>query len=506
MRGRASQSIVANPVLVGAVTTLVIIVAVFLAYNANNGLPFVPTRAINVQIPSGSNLVRGNEVRQGGFRVGVIQEMVPVRLPSGTTGAELRLKLDRKVGEIPRDSKFHVRPRSTLGLKYLELVKGTSEETFADGDTVQLGATEVPVDLDDLYNIFDRQTRDASRTNLKGFGNTFAFRGQALNETITLLPNLLGNLERVMANLADPETGLRRFFEEQGDAARIVAPVAREQAEVFTAMADTFEAFSRDPEALKETISESPPTLDVSTRSLRVQRPFLNETAEFSRDLRFAVGDLRGALPPLNAALETGTPVQRRSVALNERLEEAMGALRELAEAPTTLGSLRGLTATVDTLNPMVKFLGPYQTVCNNWNYMWTTLAEHLAESEPTGTSERAIIGSAGGQDNSVAGMGAYGPANGKNVRPGSVPQYLHGQPAGAAVDKDGNADCEIGQRGFPYRINRFGNPGDLVAVDPHTPGNQGPTFRGRARVPDGQTWSSEQQTGTLMEPELRQP
>ena len=28
--------------LVGAVTTLVIVVAVFLAYNANNGLPFVP--------------------------------------------------------------------------------------------------------------------------------------------------------------------------------------------------------------------------------------------------------------------------------------------------------------------------------------------------------------------------------------------------------------------------------------------------------------------------------
>ena len=32
-----------SPVLVGAVTVLVIIVAVFLAYNANNGLPFVST-------------------------------------------------------------------------------------------------------------------------------------------------------------------------------------------------------------------------------------------------------------------------------------------------------------------------------------------------------------------------------------------------------------------------------------------------------------------------------
>ena len=34
---RGSASIAANPVLIGAATTLVVIVAVFLAYNANNG-------------------------------------------------------------------------------------------------------------------------------------------------------------------------------------------------------------------------------------------------------------------------------------------------------------------------------------------------------------------------------------------------------------------------------------------------------------------------------------
>ena len=42
MRGRSASSVFANPVLVGAVTVLVVIVAVFLSYNANNGLPFVP--------------------------------------------------------------------------------------------------------------------------------------------------------------------------------------------------------------------------------------------------------------------------------------------------------------------------------------------------------------------------------------------------------------------------------------------------------------------------------
>ena len=71
MRRRGPASIVANPVLVGAVTTLVVVVAVFLAYNANNGLPFVPTtRQIDVQVANGAELVPGNEVRAGGYRVG----------------------------------------------------------------------------------------------------------------------------------------------------------------------------------------------------------------------------------------------------------------------------------------------------------------------------------------------------------------------------------------------------------------------------------------------------
>ena len=59
MRRRGSASIAANPVLIGAATTLVVIVAVFLAYNANNGLPFVPSYTLKAQVPSAANLVKG---------------------------------------------------------------------------------------------------------------------------------------------------------------------------------------------------------------------------------------------------------------------------------------------------------------------------------------------------------------------------------------------------------------------------------------------------------------
>ena len=63
--------------LVGAVTVLVAIIAVFIAYNANSGLPFVPTYDLKAELPSGAKLVAGNEVRSGGFRVGVVEEIKP---------------------------------------------------------------------------------------------------------------------------------------------------------------------------------------------------------------------------------------------------------------------------------------------------------------------------------------------------------------------------------------------------------------------------------------------
>jgi phospholipid/cholesterol/gamma-HCH transport system substrate-binding protein len=166
VRRRPTASIVANPVLVGAVTTLVLIVAVFLAYNANNGLPFVPTTSLKVQIANGAELVPGNEVRSGGFRIGVVEDMMPVRLPNGRIGAELDLKLDKKIGAVPVDTTVKIRPRSALGLKYVEFTKGRSTKTLPNGGTLPQTQTAVPVELDQFYNMFDAKTRKASQINL----------------------------------------------------------------------------------------------------------------------------------------------------------------------------------------------------------------------------------------------------------------------------------------------------------------------------------------------------
>ena len=492
---RNGSSVLANPMLVGAVTVLVTIVAVFLAYNANNGLPFVPTTELKVQVSNAASLVRGNEVRSGGYRVGVVSAIDAVDLRDGSTGAELTLKLDRSAGAIPVDSSVVIRPRSALGLKYVELNRGTSESVYDDGETLPVSQTRLPVDLDRVFNMFDEPTRTASQANLQGFGDAFTGRGASLGQAIDELPRLFGHLEPVMENLSAPQTELQDFFKELGDAARVVAPVSKTQARLFTTMADTFAAFGKDKEALKAFIEKGPPTLEVSTDSLQVQRPFLAHLADFSDDFKTATHDLRAALPDINAAVDRGIGSQRRLVDTNTRLKDTFTALGDLTQSPGTTGALRGLTDTVATLNPQIRFYGPYQTVCNYWNYFWTYVAEHFSEDDSTGYSQRALINFAGTQKNSLGSMGATGPANGEEVERGN-PQFLQGPVYTKAVDAQGNADCEQGQRGFIYRMARFMDKKYKIHADPRSTGLQGPTFAGRAKVPPGQTFTDLPETG----------
>jgi virulence factor Mce-like protein len=230
MRGRGS-GIAGNPVLIGAATVLVVIVAVFLSYNANQGLPFVPTYSLKAQTPSAANLVRGNDVRIGGVRVGSVDTIDVDRREDGTSIAVLGLKLERSVAPLPKDSKVLIRPRSALGLKYVELTRGTSDQGFQDGDTIPLAsATPAPVEFDEFVNMFDEDTRAASQTNLQGFGDAFAGRGASINQAIGALRPLLRDIIPVARNLSSAETNLPRFIGELADAARIVAPAAETQA------------------------------------------------------------------------------------------------------------------------------------------------------------------------------------------------------------------------------------------------------------------------------------
>jgi ABC-type transporter Mla subunit MlaD len=405
-------------------------------------------------------------VRVGGFRVGVVKEVTPkVTTVNGErrSVAVAELSLDKKIEPLARDTKFRVRPRSALGLKYIELQPGTGKATWRSGDTVPVKQSSEPLEFEDLFSTFDRDTRPNIQNATDGFGNAFAGRGQSINRAIEALNPFFKALTPVMRNLSDPRTELDQFFLQIGRASAQAAPVARTQALLFTDMADTFAAISANPQALQDTIEKGAPTMDVSIDSFRVQRPFMADFTDLSARLRPAARELPRSLPAINSAFKVGTPVLPRTVELNENLEKAFNEAEDLFENPNTLLALKDLTTAVTVTRPAIEYIAPYQTVCNYFQYFMHPLGEvqSVVQTGPTGGGtvlNQNIKEVNTNQQNNYASSTGSRPwdiledqePQGAHDLQGSPLFRLYAPAYNPAIDAQGNADCQLGQTGYP--------------------------------------------------------
>jgi virulence factor Mce-like protein len=459
MSGRAG--IAGNPVLIGAATVLVVLVAVFLSYNANQGLPFVPTYTIKARVPNAANLVVGNEVRIGGARVGAVSGIETERLRDGTSIAVLDLKLERSVKPLPVDSTVIVRPRSALGLKYVELTRGRAIRGYEDGATMPLTAARpAPVEFDEFINTFDEPTRTASQQTLVGFGDAFAGRGPSLNQAIGALRPLLRDIVPVAQNLSDPNTGLRRFIGSLSDAARIVAPAAESQAQLFVNLDTTFSALSEVRPFIQESISEGPETLDTAIAEFPKQRPFLANTEGLFHELRPGAEALRVAAPDLADALVAGTRTLPKTPPFNRQVADLLQTLQEFSEDPLVPRGIRRLTELANSLNPTLAYLAPAQLQCNYVTLWFRNVSSLLSVGDRNGTWQRFII-IATPQGPNNEGTPSSAPANGPTAE-----NHLHVNPYPNTAAPGQPKECEAGNE--PYASGR--------TVLSNTPGTQSAT------------------------------
>ena len=469
MRNRSGISGVASsPVLVGAVTVLVVIVAVFLAYNANNGLPFVSTYNLKARVPNADALVKGNEVRIGGVRVGVVKKVVPVNLGDGKVAAELSLSLDQSAEPLPVDSTITVRPKSALGLKFLQVTPGDSKKGFEAGETIPVTASHPePVDIDEFFSMFDEETRKAIRQNLAGFGNALAGRGPQLNEAFGALRRAVVNGQPVLRKIVEPSSNFAGFWRALEDLSATVAPVAETQANMFAALDRTFAAFARVSRPyIQETIEKSPPTLDEVNSDLPALRPFLTDTARFFTALRPGVKALAKTSPVIAESLHAGIPVLNASPVLNEQLPPTAEALVDFQEAPGTMTGLELLTDTNRVLKPSLSYIVPSQTVCNYWSLAFTQIANAASQGNSNG-NWLAFISFAPPEGPNSESTFASAPAD----DPGKGENHLHYNPYPKTAAPGQNDVCEAGNEKFAAGQTVIG----------HAPELWGTTTRGQA-------------------------
>jgi virulence factor Mce-like protein len=473
-RRRGSASIAGSPVLIGAVTTLVVLVAVFLAYNANNGLPFVPTYNVKAELPSAANLVKNNDVRIGGERVGAVTDINPIRHADGTVGAVITMNLEKKVDPLPVDSTLIVRPRSALGLKYVEITPGQSGSGYAAGSTIPLSqASPHPVEIDEVLNMFDEPTRTGSQRTLQGFGDALAGRGSDLNTAILAFRPLFKDLQPVAQNLAAPQTELKRFFPALNRVASAVAPVAGVQAELFGNLDTTFTALaSVAVPFIQDTIAKGPATLSTVTAELPKQRPFIENLTAFMGELRPGVAVLPRTAPVLGDALVAGTRTLPKTPPTNRELASTFRKVQAFATDPLVPIGVERLNHTFQSLKPTLAFVTPAQTTCNYVTLFLRNVASLLSVGDADGTWQRFIqVITPTGPNNE--GFPSSAPANGGNPTPLEAQKnHLHTNPYPNTASPGQPKECEAANETYAVGKTVIGN----------VPGNQGTHTDGQVK------------------------
>jgi len=431
MGRRRGSSIAGSPLLIGAITTLIVVVAVYLSYNANNGLPFVPTYNVKVELPQASGLQDQNQVRLGGTRVGTVSSLSPHENPrTGRITAIATLKLEKKVEPLPADTTAAVQSVSTIGLKYLELKRGHSAASIKAGHTIPLSNTREPVNLEELFNMFNKPTRTAIKVNTNNFGNGLAGRGKGLNQVIAELRPLVTNAVPVLHNLAAPQTGLRELFVALNRASEQAAPVAQQQANQYVYLDKFFTDWASVARSIEEANVGGPPSLEQAIYSLPHQAAFYENATQFMNLLHPSAKSLVTVAPQLGHAFSVGTKNLAAATRLNEALLESSQALAEFAANPIAQVGLEEFTNTLEIANPLLAGIAPSQALCNYWTLAFRNLASLETENIGIGTLARAgFILAPTGVNNE--GYPASAPANG--------PSEEHVAGSSKIIDKNNN-------------------------------------------------------------------
>jgi virulence factor Mce-like protein len=389
----ATDSIFASPIVIGTVTILVVIVAVYLSYIAENGLPFVPTYNVSADVTNADEIAKNADVRIGGARVGQVLTVTPEPADRSSPHpyARLGLALDRSLEPLPRDTRYRVRLSSVLGGKYLELVPGHARRGVPDGGTLTVGHDLPFVDLDTAFATFGPRFQSGFRAATRGFGDALAGRGAQLNDATRSLNRLLPPLQSLLGMLAAPSTRLSAFVGGAAAATGALATAAPALDSLMAAGATTFQALGAS--ALGPALDQLPGTESVATTVLTNARPVLSDAAAIVQGLKPGAALLPLAAQRLDQVVVGATPLWRRVPALAAELEESLAAVQSLARDPASSQTFQVLGSTdlatfgssaFSSLGAILRAIAPAQLACNVAGVWARNFAASLAEGDST--------------------------------------------------------------------------------------------------------------------------
>lgn len=314
---------------------------------------------VQVAFPEAVQLGANADVRSAGITIGKVKER---RLDKESGRSLATLELESRYAPLPRDARAILRTKTLLGETYVELSLGNrNAPKLPDGGRLADSRVAPTVELDEVFQSFDPDTRRAFRIWQQELSVGVHERGQSLNRVLGNLPSFTRNGIGLLDVLNRHEREVQGLIRDTGT---VYGALTRDEAQLRNLIVNSHGVFrqtAREREALAEAFGIFPTFLDESKVTLKRVERFARNTRPLIRDLRPVAREL----PPTLTALHRLAPHLRRFFVNFDAQNRA---------------SRRGLPASTDTLRatrPLVRGLGPFLQELNPV-IDWLELHQHL--------------------------------------------------------------------------------------------------------------------------------
>jgi phospholipid/cholesterol/gamma-HCH transport system substrate-binding protein len=309
---------------------------------------------------TGGQLVKGNEVLIGGSRAGSIED---IRLTEDNQ-AEMTVSLDQVLHE---GTTAVIRRSGLSGVAnhYISITPGPNNRpALEDGTTLTGADTTTPVDLDQLFDTFDGETRKGLRQFIQGFNDTYVGKGVEARKTYKYFAPSLNATDRVLRELnrdqgvlTDFIVNSSRVFTAVSERSDDLTGLISNSNQALGSIAEQNRSFDQALGVLPGTLRQANTTFVNLRAALDDLDPLVNTSKVATRDL---APFLRKAQPVLHRSVPVFTDL-RKIVSLpgpDNDLGEAVKALPKV-ETRARTAFPAAVTASDDSL-PFISFARPY--------------------------------------------------------------------------------------------------------------------------------------------------
>jgi phospholipid/cholesterol/gamma-HCH transport system substrate-binding protein len=336
-----------------------------------------------VAFPEATQLAVEADVRVAGVSVGKVRDKTIDRAHPNRTVATI--EVTRKFAPIARDARAILRQKTLLGETYVELTPGHKRQagTVPDGGFLADARVAKTVELDEIFDALDPKTRASFRSWQQDLSAAVAGRGRDLNDAFGNLPAFADNANDLLTVLDGQSQAVSGLVRGTG---QVFGALTQDEGQLHNLVVnagDTFDATSRQQEALAETFRIFPTFLDESKTTFQRLERFSKDTDPLVQDLRPAMRDLA---PTLRDVRALAPDLRKLFVDLDPLItasKTGLPALRDtLTEAKPLLGQLQPF---LEQLNPVLQWLEYNQLTTADFI---SNGAAALADTIPTVTDQ----------------------------------------------------------------------------------------------------------------------